>query len=506
MVIRKPYAFLIKYFKLIHIILFIFMSYLVYKTNAIYVFFKDYAKTGTYTYINNMAFSYVNIFMIIIAIILVALLLLIYFLMKKKEKKVLFYLLATIYYFISFILYIYFISIFNSLEFTVYNNQSLVLFRDISMVLYYLNYIFLAVSFVRGFGFNIKKFNFDKDIKELDISDEDREEIEVGGIVDYENVGDFLRRRKRNFGYYIKENSYILIVFLVITILSLGSYIAINKLVTNKLFSYGENINIGNFHYIINNGYIINKDLNDEEIKKNKSYFIIDFNINNQSQNNYLVDLSKTRLKIDNEYYYPKNNLDSIFNEFGEIYKKQVLKPDINNNYILVFETNKLNNPNNIRLELLNGSKVVNNEVVFNYKEVNIIPYSFNNISLGEYKLNEEIDLSKTLYTKGKFVVKSVEIVDNVNYTYNKCVSDTKCYDYDKVISPSGNNKILKIEYSLDINKNIFNYLKINNKTVNDITPSSYNDNERLLEIPNELVDNYELIFDVRGTSFKIIK
>ena len=86
-----------------------------------------------YTYINNMAFSYVNIFMIIIAIILVALLLLIYFLMKKKEKKVLFYLLATIYYFISFILYIYFISIFNSLEFTVYNNQSLVLFRDIRL-------------------------------------------------------------------------------------------------------------------------------------------------------------------------------------------------------------------------------------------------------------------------------------------------------------------------------------------------------------------------------------
>ena len=235
MIIRKPYAFLIKYFKVIHIILFLFMSYLTYKTHGVYEFFSNYAKTGTYTYLNNMTFSYVNIFMIIIAIILVTLLLLIFFLMKQKEKKVLYYILATIYYFLSFGLYIYFISIFKSLEFTVYNNQSLVLFRDISMVLYFLNYIFLVVAFVRGFGFNIKKFNFEQDLKELDISESDREEIEVGGQVDYENVGDFLRRRKRNFGYYIKENSYILIVFLIITVLGLGSHLIMTKLITNKV-------------------------------------------------------------------------------------------------------------------------------------------------------------------------------------------------------------------------------------------------------------------------------
>ena len=103
MIIRKPYAFLIKYFKIIHIILFVLMSYLTYKTRLVYFFFRDYAGTGTYTYINNIASFYVNIFMVFVALVLVVLLILIYLLMKQKEKKVLIYLLGTIFYFLSFI-------------------------------------------------------------------------------------------------------------------------------------------------------------------------------------------------------------------------------------------------------------------------------------------------------------------------------------------------------------------------------------------------------------------
>ena len=178
-------------------------SYLAFKTRAIYLFFKDFVKLGTYTYVTNISSQYVNIIMIIIPLFLVFFLLLIYFLMKQKEKKVLIYLISTIYYFVCFMLFIFFISVFNNLEYITYNNQTLVLFRDISMVVYYFNYVFLVVAFVRGFGFNIKQFNFQKDLIDLDISEADREEIEVNSGIDYENVGNFFRKRKRNFMYYI---------------------------------------------------------------------------------------------------------------------------------------------------------------------------------------------------------------------------------------------------------------------------------------------------------------
>lgn len=40
MVFRRPYAFLIKYFRLIHIILFILFAYITFKANSILTFLK----------------------------------------------------------------------------------------------------------------------------------------------------------------------------------------------------------------------------------------------------------------------------------------------------------------------------------------------------------------------------------------------------------------------------------------------------------------------------------
>ena len=68
MILRKPYAFLIKYFKLIHICLFILFGYLLFKLRDIYIFFKEYVKNDVYTYIENMASEYIGLPLFLIAI------------------------------------------------------------------------------------------------------------------------------------------------------------------------------------------------------------------------------------------------------------------------------------------------------------------------------------------------------------------------------------------------------------------------------------------------------
>ena len=502
MIIRKPYAFLIKYFKLIHILLFILMSYLTYKSNGLYIFFRDYAKSGTYTYYENMTFKYVNLFMIFFAIILIGLLLLILLLMKKKEKKVLYYILATVFYSALLIIYMFFISVFSDLEFKTYSNQYLVFYRDITFIFYYLNYIFLTVAFIRGFGFNIKKFNFEKDVKELDISEEDREEIEVSSVIDYEDVGDFLRKGKRNIGYYIKENSYILIVFMVILSLFLGSSFFINKFVTNKIYKLGNTISINEFDYVINNSYVIEKKLNGDYIKKGKYFLIIDFNIKNNSSDS-TISIDDNRINVNDKYYYPKTNVGSVFEEFGVIYKKQLIKNNSNNNYILVFELDE--NPKNIMFQLFYGKKISDGDSIYLYKNVKINPYQFTDNNIGEYKINDEIDLNDTYYRTGKLKVINMEVLDKINYKYNKCFNET-CNEFEKTVIASGNNLILKMEYNLTINKNIFNYIKYNNKYLKNITPDNYEKNIVLLEVPNTIGDDFELNFDIRGTTFKLIK
>ena len=70
MILKKPYAFLIKFFKAIHIVMFLSFSYLAFVLRNIYLFFSRYVKNGTFTYFNNMKGMYTSIFIIILIIIL----------------------------------------------------------------------------------------------------------------------------------------------------------------------------------------------------------------------------------------------------------------------------------------------------------------------------------------------------------------------------------------------------------------------------------------------------
>ena len=511
MIIRKPYAFLIKYFKVIHITIFVIAIYLLIKSRNIYVFYGDYLISGTYNYIENMALSYVHPFMIIVSILLMGIFLLIYLLMKQKEKKVLYYLLGIIFYAISFIVYIVLLSAFNSLEYNSLSNQSIVIYRDIAMVIYYINYFFLTIAFVRGFGFNVKKFNFEKDLKELNITDEDREEIEVGSGIDLENVGNFVRRRKRNLMYYVKENSYVLIVFLIIVTLITGSIIAINKLVVAKVYNEGNIVQIDSINYKVLGSYVTDKDLYGNVIKNNKNYLIVSFELENKSDESLKISMENTRVKVGEDYYYPKATQASKFIDLGNYFKKQVIGKNGKGEYLLIFEIKKKSN--DYILQLYRGKKVVNGEAILYYRDVSLKPYTFKNKDLKTYQMGSSIPLKDTLYRNGSFSINSIEFKDIEEYVYSKCITEDNCSDEKVTIVPKGVKKILKVKYGDGTPKSIFNYLNIESDNfasaldINDITPDNYEENTALLEVPSNVnPDNVTLYFNIRGVKVRITK
>lgn len=521
MIIRKPYAFLIKYFKIIHIILFISMTFLLFKTRNIYMFFREYLLTGTYIYTENMVFQYVSIPMILITISLVAILLLIYFLMRQKQKPVFYYLSSVIFYFITFISFLVFLNFFNNLEFRSYSNQVLVIFRDLTMVLYYLNYLFLAVAFARGFGFNVKKFNFERDIKELDITESDREEIEVGGKLDYDNVFNFFRRHIRQLKYYFKENSFVFIVFLVIAVLGGSAYITLDKLVFNKTYREAETIVLNDISYTVYNSYITNKDRYGEYVKNKDTYYlIIDFNVLNQTDNSIKLTVENYRVKMGNNYYYPKSNIRSKFTDLGTVYNNQNIAIDSSNRYILVFEIGEYNNQK-ITFQLYYGKKVSDTDAKLYYKDISLNPNTFPEISLGSYQLTDNVNLENTFLKISNFSINSYEVLDVFNYTYTKCdneASDGACTDYNASITPSIGKKILKIEYSdSENNKKVLDYLNIEyqvngriniveSSSLKDITPDNCGENIFLVEIPSgvNLTDG-KFVFEARNVLFEYV-
>lgn len=517
MIIRKPYAFLIKYFKLIHIGLFIAMTYLLFQTRNIYLFFQNYLLTGTYQYMENIVNSYINIPMFIASILLIVSLTSIFFLMRQKKKPVFYYLSAMIFYTLLFFGLFYFYFIFKSLETTTYSSQPLVIFRDIWMVLYYLNYFYIVIAFIRGFGFNIKKFNFQKDIKELDISEEDREEIEVGLSIDPDKALNYLRKRRRHFKYYLRENRYILTVLSIIIIGIICIVIAINTLFINKTYQEGSEIMINEMVYSVNSSYITNEDK--YGISNNDYFIIINLSFINQSLESKKIEIENTRLNIGEKYYYPSNKVSQKFSDIGLLYKNQSIKSEEEKNYIVVFQIDKeaSKKVNKAILEIYSHTNQ-NNGNRF-YKKVNLNILKFEDKKIGNFELNDIVDLKDTYLKSGTFTLNKYEVLDNFSYQYTKCddvIDNGKCNDYQASIVPDVSKKLLKLEFGGEFPLNLFtDYLQIeyevegNWKVIKNVeivnkTPDNYDNNDFFLEVDENisLSSKIKLVFDIRNTTF----
>ena len=81
MILRKPYAFLIKHFRLIHLIICLLLLFLINNTNGVLDFFKGYI-SGDIT--DFVVTDYINIWMYLAIIVVILLVLSMILLMRKK--------------------------------------------------------------------------------------------------------------------------------------------------------------------------------------------------------------------------------------------------------------------------------------------------------------------------------------------------------------------------------------------------------------------------------------
>ena len=84
MILRKPYAILIKNFKLIHTIITICMVYLVYKTYLIYDYIRVFMKTDMLATEKDITGELFNLQMFLLPGIIIALLIILLIVMARK--------------------------------------------------------------------------------------------------------------------------------------------------------------------------------------------------------------------------------------------------------------------------------------------------------------------------------------------------------------------------------------------------------------------------------------
>ncbi len=458
MILKKPFAFLIKYFRVIHLILLAPMIYLAIKTTSIANFLNDYINSNySYTFLEKMPTDYINYFMYFIIILILLITFVIYYLMRHKKKPVKVYEFTIIYYIVFFVILVLAFNVLNTLENGVIIARDARAFRDIGLIAIIPQYLFILLILIRGIGFDIKKFNFAIDLKEMEIDTTDNEEFEFTVGFDGYKTKRTLKRFIREFGYYIKENTFIFISILVLIVIIIGTTIYFNYDVYDKTYKVNEAFAYKRLRVSVKDSVITELDYKNDIITKNQTYLAIMLEIANNSGVNYDFNYTDYRLYINNTWIYPILTKAEYFKDFGIDYRGESIKKNTKNIYALVFELPDNNILEDYELKIFN-SNVSNKlgKISSSYTTVKIEPKNIKGITNTIVSsLKSEIKMNESNLKESTIKINEALIVNNYKYENELITVD---YNLSKNLA-----KLIIIDYDLLIDENTSYYKNIKN-------------------------------------------
>lgn len=460
MILRKPYAFLIKHFRMIHIILTILMFVFFQKIREVVDFFNYYLDLNTLENITGVVKENYSVWYLLLPIIIIAFIIVVMWLLITKEKPVKYYITSIIVYILELIgmilAYVFLITIQQGKP----DLTILTIFRDFLDLLSYIPIPIIIISLARGVGFNIKQFNFKKDMMELNIVDEDNEEFELEVNVDTEDIKAKFNRKKRFIKYVYLENKKIFwflgtISFIIVGVISYFLIFGTEKIYQkNEVFqSYGVNVKL-------NESYKTKYTATGKIINKDKFYIIVSLNVNNTKEEETKLPYNKIYLRVNDDMKYsPIDNYNNYFNEFGIRYVSyDSLKKLENKNIILVYEIDNKYENNDYHLEYLVD---MNDEKSENYKYAKI---KIDPIKYDEQEVSEVKKIGETLIFNDNFLknteINITEIDFNSRYThkYKQIVGGVE-QEFVKTIMPVQdeiyNKIVMRLKVDLKKNKNL---------------------------------------------------
>lgn len=423
MILKKPYAFLIKQFRFIHLILTLLIGYLLFRTFKIYNFFNRYIDNVYATLSDAIPSNYITIFMFLIVVIIVAFSLAMYALMRRKEKPKTLYIFLSTYYLILFGTFIAYFVMFKNFSANPLSIRNAMVYRDLTLIIALPQIAFLAFSFIRAVGFDIKKFNFSKDLKELDLEEQDSEEFEfVLGVESYKYAR-FLRRSLREAKYYILENKFMFTIISGLTSLILVIAIILNFTVYNRVYGKNQKINANNLAIQVNNSYLTNIDYSGNIIESGKYFLVINTTFTNKSGLTTTLNLSNYELVTTDGKVYPTLTRNNYFIDLGAGYQKEKIENNSTSNYILVYELNKKQVSNKYTLRIIDEVEYNAGTINAKVKKVSLKPKVYDQkITIGTYKLDTLVTFYESVLNNTSLNPKSYQFMDIFTYSYDACI------------------------------------------------------------------------------------
>lgn len=512
MIVRKPYAFLIKYFKFIHFIVLLLSLFIFYKTSVIYNFFNDYVRVRQVIN-DNILNSYNVALLFILSIMIIMLSVVIYILLKQKDKPRTLYVYIVLYYFIYSILLLTINPIISNIIIKGISPKISRIYRDISLINLIIQVVFIIFILIRTIGFDVKKFRFWEDLEEFEIDITDDEEIELRTGIDRDKVAVKVAKAKENWKYFYLENKLIILIISVVIFVIIPSTFIARNIYMNKRYNEDEKVIVGDTGLVISNTYITKYDYKGNQILKgNNSFLIIRFNVENISNHDTIFAIDNLKVESNKKVYIPNKIYYDSFYDFGKGYYREKINPSNKNDYIAIYIIDD---------DDINDSMVVRytdkiSSINTLYKRINIFPIVLNNFEIiDDVNIGDKMLFNESLLNNTSLLIKDYSIDDNYSYIYK----NNKKY----IISDKG--LVLKLSYNFELDNNI-TYIKrfsdllqrnayieyivdgvtYINEIVN-ITPSAYSDSDIFLEVNNniELSSSIKLIFKIRNIKYTYV-
>ena len=530
MILRKPYAFFIKHFKLIHLILAVFVFYAIYRTKLLLDFFNEYSLATINVTGQDLVTPLLPTFFQIIPILIILFATIVLVVMAYKKKPYLFYI-------ITIIIYIYVLIItqvskgtLNTLYTTLVDVRTIRLIRDLITLAFATQLFSLVIILVRATGFDVKKFDFKSDLKELEINEEDREEVEVQINFDPNKKLRSLRKKIRYLKYSYKENRLFFNSIFIVAIVSIVLVIVLSifsgdKIIDQNVYFYGNN-----FTDSLTDSYLVNTDYKRQVIDEDYYYLLLKLQIKNNTSRTFGLDISTTKVLIDNYVYTPTTKNKSSFFDFGTVYQNENIGQEFETK-VLVYEIPK---------------ELIDEDIIFSFVDKNTLDKNGNFASTKvrvEYqdltgitsretaKLNEELSFENSILNDYKINITSFDIASSYKLEYNFCISN-ECYPSYEYVKPSITSNydkvLLRITGSLTKQTNIDNIYdlydfieyfgnlyyvvdgqrKVQNVQFKEVTSKKANQpNTYYIEVLKEVenASSISLVFTIRNRNYEYV-
>lgn len=450
MIFRKPYAFFIKYFRIINLTMAVLMAILIYQTFKIGNFLTEYINDYIMATDGFALSHYINFYLFLLTLLVIILTIVVTSVMFVKNKPKKLYIFNLLVYILLIALYMIDYNVMHDIYDRVLDIRVSKALRDINYIAVGVQIASFLVTFVRATGFDIKSFDFGKDLQELEIDVKDNEEFEVAVEFDKNKVKRNARNKFRQTKYFYFEHRFLINVGLIILAIIITFIIFVSQTIYQDNYKENRIFTASTLGFNIKNSYLTSADQNENDITDNVLVVIkIDIRKFNEDEKKYL-NTGLITLRIGNKSYAMTNKYNDYLTDIGTPYTNDNLSTDFTS-YIFTFEVPKKESHKTMKLKINDNISYIKGQIGAKNIFIKLKPLDLTNKEQTEDKrLGDTLSFTGSLLGESTLKITKFEISNKFKVEYKFCSKKDKCNTSYEYVTPTATGNYFKTLLKID--------------------------------------------------------